>query len=183
MYSYILVFDGWAMARWWWRSTGQWPGWRRCLRLWGIKHMKQLVFTLLPVHADRFSSFFRANQYPCASARCKPPCSEAPFPLRISSLLCRVCDTIHLVPIRFWRMGHGRMVSMLDTAVAGGVTRDSGARVWSWHPAHEAFSSLLMFTLLPVYGDKCPCLLKIKNNKKILPLSDTLLSYNWYLSF
>ena len=28
-----------------------------------------------------------------------------------------MCDIAQLVPIRFWRMGHGRVVSALDTAV------------------------------------------------------------------
>ena len=28
-----------------------------------------------------------------------------------------MCDTAQLVPIRFWRMGHDRVVSALDTAV------------------------------------------------------------------
>ena len=49
------------------------------------------------------------------SARCKQPSGE--FSCPGGSLVCAVCWAVSLVPIRFWRIGHDRMVSTLNTAV------------------------------------------------------------------
>ena len=66
-----------------------------------------------------------------------------------SSWLCQVWDTTRLLSIRLWRMGHGRMVRTIDTAVAW----DSGARVRRSHLAHEIIRTHMVFTLLLVHGD------------------------------
>ena len=73
-----------------------------------------------------FSCFLRTKEYLYASARCKKPRGESFLP-RIGSLLQPMCDTAQLVTIRFWRMGHGRVVKTLATTAGGeGCFLDSG---------------------------------------------------------
>ena len=51
------------------------------------------------------------------------------------SLLCRVCDTIRLVPVRFWRTGHGRVVRTI------GIVADGGFALRPWGPRSKLCSS------------------------------------------
>ena len=70
----------------------------------------------------------------------------------LGSLLCRVSDSIRLVPIRFWRMGHGRVVTTRDIVVVVGVASDCGA--WILILASNTLSSsLTIFIYLPC----CQC--------------------------
>ena len=57
-----------------------------------------------------------------------------------SARCCAGC-VIRRVPIRFWRMSHGRVVRTLDTAVRGGVSGNSGPPLRRWCPAHESIRS------------------------------------------
>ena len=55
------------------------------------------------------------------------------------SLLYRVCDTIRLVPVRFRRTDHGRVV--IARIIAGGeIALKLSDRVRNWHPTHDAIS-------------------------------------------
>ena len=61
---------------------------------------------------------------------------------RIDSLLLPMCDTAQLVPIRFWRMGHGRVVKTLAITVgARGVSKFLGSPIQHWYPPHETIRS------------------------------------------
>ena len=69
-----------------------------------------------------------------SSASWKQPSGES-FLYIIDSLLCQMFNTKWLVPIRFWRMGHCRVVKVLDTVVGVRVASDRGSllasRTWS----------------------------------------------------
>ena len=119
----------------------------------------------------RFLSWAPAREaiYPAASAQKHIYVSSVqndiytPVPcvmLRIDSLLCTMCSTVQLVPIRLWRTGHGRVVKTLDMTV--GVGRcfwDYKVLVRSWASTREAIRSKLEFFLLLVHGDILSCFL------------------------
>ena len=66
------------------------------------------------------------------------PIGESFLP-RIDLLLWLTCDTI---PYHIF--SHGRVISMLGTAVGDELTYVSDILelpVWTWHPAHEAICS------------------------------------------
>ena len=76
-----------------------------------------------------------------ASDRCKQSSANS-FLLRIDSLLPSICDTVQLVPIRFWRVGQGQVGRTLGTTLGDGrCLWDSEARVRNWAPTREAISS------------------------------------------
>ena len=71
------------------------------------------------------------------------------------SLLCGVRDTIHLVPVRYWRTDHGRVVRTLGIIAGAGVV----LKLWGSCSklASSTWSSKLVFILLPLHRDMFPC--------------------------
>ena len=110
----------------------------------GIQHMKQFAHNwyLLCCRCTGTCSQVSSTQtwYLYDSARCKQPSGESLL-LRAGSLLCRVCGTVWLVPVHFWRTGSGGMVRTLGIIACGGVASRLETRVWNWHPAHETIRS------------------------------------------
>ena len=102
------------------------------LNLWWNKfQMRHVNIICLYCFIEYLDSFLYA------SARYKQLIGES-FPIRICSLLCRMCDTIRLVPVRFCRTGHGLVVRTLSIIAGGGVAlrlwgprSKSGSSTWS----------------------------------------------------
>ena len=54
--------------------------------------------------------------------------------LHSTALLCRVCVIARLVPVRFWRAGHGLVVTL-------GIIAGDGVALWLWGPRSKPSSS------------------------------------------
>ena len=74
-------------------------------------------------------------------------------------IVLRCSERCVILPIRFSRMGHGRMVNTLARAVGGKKmyqlfwATPPSSPVPNRHSSHEAIRSQLVFTLPPVYRD------------------------------
>ena len=70
------------------------------------------------------------------------PGGSSPMENRFCPESAPYCTGCLIVPIRFWRMGHGRVVSALDTAVGDeGASEIPGSAIADWQPAHEEIRS------------------------------------------
>ena len=109
------------------------PRFATCLR-----PMKQVAHIwYLPCYQCMFSCLLHTKQYLHASARCKQPSGE----------LCRPDQRIVVCSVLgcssganpFWQIGHGWVVSMLDTAMGGEqVSEIQVSWVHYWSQTHEA---------------------------------------------
>ena len=52
-----------------------------------------------------------------------------------------MCETVRLVPIRFWRVGHGQYLGHSAEKWPAEMPWDSGARGRNWEPAHDGIRS------------------------------------------
>ena len=67
--------------------------------------------------------------------------------------ICKTkCGAAQLLLIRFWRIGHGQVVSTMATTVVGGegCLWDSGAPVRNWPLSPEAIRSSLLYIIYPL---------------------------------
>ena len=140
-------------------------------------HIKNIIYIPVPgvnslepaasawSHAAMSLSY--KKYYLHTSVRCKQPRSES-FLLIIGSPRCRVFDTIGLILIRFWRVGHGRVVRTAWHSSRGWRCFEMcGLGFGVSRPVHDALRSLIVYNLLPVIGDMLSCLPHINNNNYI----------------
>ena len=112
----------------------------RCAFKPGTQHKKQfasLITGIYPAarsrkHVLRFPPYNNNIHTPVPGVN--SPVAKS-FLFRVGSLLCRLRDIIRLVPVRFWRKGHGRVANSYGILAGGWVA-------WRlWGPRSKQASS------------------------------------------